>query len=85
MASLPGAYAEPEGRLFFAEIDGRPAGCVGIRAFSEGICEMKRLYVTPEERGHGIGRALAVAAIKAAGRSATSACCSIPCPTCGWR
>jgi carbonic anhydrase len=66
MASLPGAYAEPEGRLFFAEVDGRPAGCVGIRAFSEGICEMKRLYVTPEERGLGIGRRLAVAAIKTA-------------------
>ena len=31
MASLPGAYAEPEGRLFFAEVAGQPAGCVGVR------------------------------------------------------
>ena len=68
MASLPGAYTAPEGRLFFAEVDGRPAGCVGIRPLpeSEGVCEMKRLYVTPEERGHGVGAALALAAIKAA-------------------
>ena len=68
MASLPGAYSEPEGRLFFAEIDGRPAGCVGVRSLagSEGVCEMKRLYVEPEERGHGVGNALALAAIKAA-------------------
>ena len=66
MASLPGAYAAPQGRLFFAEVDGRPAGCVGVRAFSEGVCEMKRLYVDPAERGHGVGRALALAAIKAA-------------------
>ena len=66
MASLPGAYAPPNGRLFFAENDGQPAGCVGIRPFSEGVCEMKRLYVNPEQRGHGIGRELALAAIMAA-------------------
>jgi carbonic anhydrase len=68
MASLPGAYSPPEGRLFFAEVDGRPAGCVGIRPLigSDGVCEMKRLYVTPEERGHGVGAALAMAAIKVA-------------------
>jgi len=68
MAFLPGNYAEPQGRLFFAEFSGRPAGCVGIRPLpdSEGTCEMKRLYVDPEFRGKGVGRALALEAIKAA-------------------
>lgn len=66
MASLPGAYSAPTGRLFFAESDGKPAGCVGIRQATEGVCEMKRLYVEPEVRGNGVGRALALAAIKAA-------------------
>jgi carbonic anhydrase len=66
MASLPGVYAPPDGRLFYAENNGRPAGCVGVRRFSEGVCEMKRLYVEPEQRGFGIGRDLALAAIKSA-------------------
>jgi carbonic anhydrase len=66
MASLPGAYAAADGRLFYAERDGRPAGCVGIRPFSAGLCEMKRLYVEPSQRGFGVGRDLTLAAIKAA-------------------
>jgi carbonic anhydrase len=66
MDSLPGAYAAPSGRLFFAAVDGLPAGCVGVRAASQGVCEMKRLYVEPDARGKGVGRELALAAIKAA-------------------
>jgi carbonic anhydrase len=69
MATLPGAYAPPQGRLFFAEVDGQPAGCVGIRPMtegSEGLCEMKRLYVDPLQRAKGVGHKLALAAIRTA-------------------
>jgi len=66
MATLPGAYAAPEGRLFYAENDGQPAGCVGLRPTTGGMCEMKRLYVEPAHRGLGIGRDLVLAAIRSA-------------------
>jgi carbonic anhydrase len=66
MATLPGRYAVPSGRLYYAEVDGTGAGCVGIRPIADGICELKRLYVEPAFRGRGLGRELALVAIRAA-------------------
>lgn len=66
LASLPGAYAPPQGRLLLAKVAGEVVGCVGLRPLEPGICEMKRLWVEPGWGGHGIGRALAQAVIDAA-------------------
>ncbi len=60
LAALPGLYAPPEGRLYlvFDETDGALVGCVGLRPRDHGRCEMKRLYVRPPWRRHGLGRGL---------------------------
>ena len=58
LADLPGDYAPPEGRLLLAEWNGQLAACVALHKLDPDICEMKRLYLRPQFRGLGLGRAL---------------------------
>lgn len=59
LAELPGKYNPPEGLLLLASVEGKPAGCIAYRKIGTDICEMKRMYVSPEHRGKGIGKKLA--------------------------
>jgi putative acetyltransferase len=64
VAALPGAYGEPGGCILIAEIAGEPVGCIALRPLeSPGVCEMKRLFVSPDRRGSGAGRLLAEAVV----------------------
>ncbi len=49
-------YGPPLGCMFIARYNGLPAGCIALQPLTApGVCEMKRLYVRPEYRSHGIG------------------------------
>ena len=69
LANFPAKYAPPAGLVLLARTHrGDPLGCVAIRPLLASCCEMKRLYVTPEGRGLGVGRALVTAIIQEAER-----------------
>lgn len=55
---LESKYGLPYGRLYLAYYNNHVAGCIGLKKIDEKHCEMKRLYVRPEFRGHRIGEKL---------------------------
>ena len=78
LATLPGAYAPPRGRLLLAGARSAAFGCIALRPLglkaacgtaADTACdevtigEVKRLYVRPAHRGEGWGRRLADALI----------------------
>ncbi|MFX0041925.1 MAG: GNAT family N-acetyltransferase [Candidatus Hodarchaeota archaeon] len=58
LESLPGDYSLPGGCILLAFYKNELAGCIALRKFEKGICEMKRLFVRSIYRGKGIGKAL---------------------------
>ena|SRR5437867_5095184 len=65
-AALPGIYGPPRGRLLLATHEGVPAGCVALKPHDADVCELKRLYVSPDFRGHDIGRLLVTSLVREA-------------------
>ena len=59
LASLPGKFAPPDGRLMMAIMSEEAIGCAALRRISEQVCELKRMFVLPQFRGQGAGKALA--------------------------
>lgn len=51
-------YALPFGRLYLCTVNGEVAGCVGLTRNDDDFCEIKRLYVRPQFRGHHLSQLL---------------------------
>lgn len=54
-------FEPPDGAFFVIRRDGRAVACGGIVRFDEARAEVKRMYVVPDARGLGLGRAILVA------------------------
>jgi len=54
----PDELAPPHGVFLVARLDHEPVGCGGVRRVSDGIGEVKRMYVRPVARRRGVARAV---------------------------
>ena len=55
---LPVKYGPPKGRTLLAEVDGTIVACGAWQTLEDGVCELKRIFVSEAARGHGLGRKL---------------------------
>jgi putative acetyltransferase len=55
------AYTRPEVTLLVAREDGVALGCGAYQLQDDGSAELKSMFVVPEARGRGIGRAVLTA------------------------
>lgn len=54
----PGEHVPPHGFLRVAIEGNEAAGCIALARLSDGLCEMRTLYVRPAFRGSGVARKL---------------------------
>lgn len=56
----------PRGAFLVARLDGRPVGCGAVKSVEPGVGSIKRMWVSKEVRGAGVGRRLLLALEKEA-------------------
>ena len=64
----PSDFTPPSGTFLVAYEHDRAVACGGLKTVGPGVAEVKRMYVVPEARRRGIGRAL-LAALEERARS----------------
>jgi ribosomal protein S18 acetylase RimI-like enzyme len=67
LKSLPGPYAPPSGELLLAKRGDHMLGAIALKALKPPhVAEVKRLFVRPQARRIGVGRALVTAILNIA-------------------
>jgi GNAT superfamily N-acetyltransferase len=57
----PSDLADPKFAFLVARIDGSAVGCGALRTLGPDVGEVKRMFVLPDFRGHGIARRILAA------------------------
>ena len=63
---LPDTYRPPHGDVLLAYIDAIAVGTIAIGRMDDQFCEIRSMFVPPEQRGRGIATALCLEALKLA-------------------
>lgn len=66
--TTPDEMVPPAGAFLVGYEGGRAVAIGGLRPLGDGVCEIKRMYVVPDARSRGVGRAL-LAALEQAART----------------
>jgi GNAT superfamily N-acetyltransferase len=59
-------FLSESGRLLIVKVDEKIAGMGFLKGIKDGVCEIKRMYVRPSNRGLGLGRKILQTLISAA-------------------
>ena len=66
LAAFRSHFNPPRGECLLARLDGAPVGVVMLKPYSEGVCELNRMYVVPAARGRGAARQLCLTLLERA-------------------
>src|SRR6202011_2613113 len=54
----PAELSPPQGAFLVGWLADRPVCCGGLKQLDRSTCEIKKMYVVPDQRGRGVARAL---------------------------
>ena len=73
--ALDGKYSLPNGVVLLIWKDNEVVGCGAFRRVDADVCEMKRVYVRPTERGHQLGEKLVITLMSCAKKNGYQRMC----------